>query len=205
MMQRMEETQQPNQQSPWLVSAHLRDISSPLQWIYCLLAYIYPSTVWTKAYMGMLAYTCIVLHLARNHGGQGWLDYDKIFCKQAATMEHAELLIDGCHSPECCIGINCYPLPSLPRGESQSFRVWPPFPRPIPRPTGHLPGSWSYQVTITAISNHRPLHRDLPQIQPGHMPLPYFMLLLPHLFHSRLQKGGSQGSRLPDQMRGLPA
>ena len=87
LRQRLEESQ-PAAMAPWMSTHHslpqMRNISTPLQWVYCMLTYI---TVLCpdEATRDRLIYAKLVLHLAQKHGGQGWLVYDDTFRAQAAS------------------------------------------------------------------------------------------------------------------------
>ena len=74
--------------APWLTTnqplPHMRNITTPLQWIYCMLTYIAVRCP-DEATRDRLSYARLVLHLAQKHGGQGWLDYDGTFRAQAAS------------------------------------------------------------------------------------------------------------------------
>ena len=61
----------------------LREISSIASWMYSFLAYV---AIWSseESTRDMLAYGQLIIRGAQRHGGQGWLDYDRIFRQQAA-------------------------------------------------------------------------------------------------------------------------
>ena len=87
LRQRIEESQL-TPIAPWLATnqplPHMRNITTPLQWIYCMLTYVAVRCP-DEATRDRLAYARLVLHLAQKHGGQGWLDYDSTFRAQAAS------------------------------------------------------------------------------------------------------------------------
>ena len=86
LRQRLEETP-PTHMAPWpttLPLPQMRNISTPLQWVYCMLIYMAVRCPDNQT-RDMLTYTRLVLHLAQKHGGSGWLDYDKTFRLQAAS------------------------------------------------------------------------------------------------------------------------
>ena len=87
LRQRIEESQLAPL-SPWMVTNHpppqMRNISTPLQWIYCMLTYIAVRCP-DEATRDRITYARLILHLAQKHGGQGWLEYDHTFRAQAAS------------------------------------------------------------------------------------------------------------------------
>ena len=62
-----------------------REIDSPLTWVFCFLAYV---AVQTEDAMtrDMLTYARLVIREAQCHGGPGWLEYDKWFRQQQASL-----------------------------------------------------------------------------------------------------------------------
>ena len=68
---------------PGVLRPRLRDVSSLASWVYCFLAYIAirSTDVGTRH---MLAYARLIVREAQRHGGQGWIDYDRVFRQQAA-------------------------------------------------------------------------------------------------------------------------
>ena len=52
-------------------------------WIYCFLAYI-AIRANDQGVRDILAYARLMVREAQKHGGSGWLDYDRVFCQQAA-------------------------------------------------------------------------------------------------------------------------
>ena len=60
-----------------------REISTPLSWINCFLTYLAVRTQDT-ATRDQLMYSRLVLQEAARHGGMGWIEYDRVFRKQAA-------------------------------------------------------------------------------------------------------------------------
>lgn len=63
----------------------LRDIDSPLSWVFCFLAYIAVRSE-DKETRDMLTYARLVIREAMCHGGPGWLEYDKWFRQQQAAL-----------------------------------------------------------------------------------------------------------------------
>ena len=63
----------------------LREIESPLTWIFCFLAYAAVRTKDTET-RDMLTYARLVIREAQCHGGPGWLEYDKWFRQQQAAL-----------------------------------------------------------------------------------------------------------------------
>ena len=64
--------------------AHLREISDPLTWAFCFLAFVAVRTK-DQETRELAAYGQLVIHLARQHGGTGWLAYDKRFRQHHAA------------------------------------------------------------------------------------------------------------------------
>ena len=78
---------------PFLSGSKLRDVPNPLSWASCFLAFLAAKTNCEEA-RELAAYGMIVLHLARKHGGSGWLLYDRQFRQQraaGATMPWSEI------------------------------------------------------------------------------------------------------------------
>ena len=73
--------------SPWLMrasTARMREIVSPAQWASCWL--MFASIHCPDQHLRqILAHGCIVLQLAQRHPGSGWLEYDRVFRRQAAS------------------------------------------------------------------------------------------------------------------------
>ena len=63
----------------------LREIDSPLTWVFCFLAYVAVQTEDTGT-RDMLTYARLVIREAQCHGGPGWLEYDKWFRQQQASL-----------------------------------------------------------------------------------------------------------------------
>ena len=61
----------------------LREVSTPLSWIHCFLAYVAVRTDDSKT-RDMLTYARLVLGEAMAHGGIGWLEYDRAARQQRA-------------------------------------------------------------------------------------------------------------------------
>ena len=64
----------------------LREVSTLTTWTYCFLGYaaILTSDPNTRDH---LAYARLIIREAQRHGGQGWMDYDRLFHQQAAVEE----------------------------------------------------------------------------------------------------------------------
>lgn len=74
-------------------TGRLRVVQDPLTWVSCFLAYM-SASIDCKQTRSLAAYGMIVIHLARKHGGKGWLAYDNLFRQQMAAgakLEWAEL------------------------------------------------------------------------------------------------------------------
>jgi len=63
----------------------LREIDSPLTWVFCFLAYVAVRTTDAET-RDMLTYARLLIREAQCHGGSGWLEYDKWFRQQQAAM-----------------------------------------------------------------------------------------------------------------------
>lgn len=68
---------------PGILRPRLREVSSITSWLFCFMAYMAVRTT-DQATRDMLAYARILLREAQRQGGQGWLDYDRVFRQQAA-------------------------------------------------------------------------------------------------------------------------
>ena len=68
---------------PPSLKPRFREISSPISWAICFLTYVAVRTQ-DPTTRGHLVYAQLVLQEALCHGGSGWLDYDRLFRKQAA-------------------------------------------------------------------------------------------------------------------------
>ena len=88
LSQRLDELQpSPGAATPWFnraSTARMREINSPSQWALCWLMFASIQCRDPKL-RATLAHGCIVLQLAQRHGGTGWLEYDRIFRRQAAS------------------------------------------------------------------------------------------------------------------------
>ena len=65
-------------------SSRLREVQDPLTWASCFLAFMAARVDHGEA-RELAAYGQIILHLARKHGGSGWIMYDKQFRQQRAA------------------------------------------------------------------------------------------------------------------------
>ena len=63
---------------PWV-----REVSSLPSWVCCFLTYLAVRTTDSVTY-DRLTYATLLVREAMRHGGQGWLEYDWLFCQQAA-------------------------------------------------------------------------------------------------------------------------
>ena len=93
LLQRLQELGPTQANHPLLTGSKLREISDPLSWVSCFLAFMAAKTE-SKEVRDLAAYGQIVLHLAGKHGGKGWMAYDKLFRQQqsaGATMPWVEL------------------------------------------------------------------------------------------------------------------
>ena len=64
--------------------SRLRDVSDPFTWVYCYLSFVVVLCPDSRMHE-LLAYGQIIIQLARSHGGEGWLTYDRRFCQQVAA------------------------------------------------------------------------------------------------------------------------
>ena len=78
---------QPAVQLPAAVRPRLREVGSPLVWIYCFLAYAALRTP-DQATRNLLTYARLLMREALRHGGLGWLEYDRVF--QHSGQGHAK-------------------------------------------------------------------------------------------------------------------
>ena len=90
-----------------------REISTPLSWINCFLTYLAVRTQDT-ATRDQLMYSRLVLQEAARHGGMGWIEYYRVFRKQAAlnSMLTWNSLQPGLHASailgqRSCNGVFC--------------------------------------------------------------------------------------------------
>ena len=67
----------------------LRDIDSPLTWIYCFLKYAAVHSSDPQV-CDLLTYGRLIIRETQRHGGTGWLEYDKVFRQQAALDESVQ-------------------------------------------------------------------------------------------------------------------
>ncbi len=65
------------------VRPRFREVASPLTWITCFLTYLAVSTA-DDCTRDQLCYARLLLQEASRHGGSGWMEYDRVFRKQAA-------------------------------------------------------------------------------------------------------------------------
>ena len=63
----------------------LREIDSPLTWVFCFLAYAAVRTN-DRETRDMLTYARLIIREAQCHSGMGWLEYDKWFRQQQAAL-----------------------------------------------------------------------------------------------------------------------
>ena len=61
----------------------LREVPSLISWVYCFSTYMAVRTS-DPLTRDMLAYTRLIIREALRHGGNGWLDYDRVFRKHTA-------------------------------------------------------------------------------------------------------------------------
>ena len=61
----------------------LRDVTSLSTWLYCYMAYVAIRST-DPLTRDMLAYGRLLIRESQRHGGNGWLDYDRVFRQQVA-------------------------------------------------------------------------------------------------------------------------
>ena len=71
---------------PGILKPCLLDITTLPSWVYCFLAYTAIRSP-DPATREMLAYARLVIRESQRHGGNGWLEYDRVFRQQAA-LDH---------------------------------------------------------------------------------------------------------------------
>ena len=69
----------------------LREISSLPTWCYCFLGYMAARTS-DPVTRDQLAYARLLIKEAQRHGGLGWLDYDRVFRQQVASLRWNTLI-----------------------------------------------------------------------------------------------------------------
>ena len=69
--------------TPAALHPQVREVPSLSSWMYCFAAYMAVRTRDPQT-REMLAYSCLVIREALCHGGNGWQEYDRSFCWQAA-------------------------------------------------------------------------------------------------------------------------
>ena len=88
LVQRLQELGQagsiPIASEPLISNSRMREVSDPLMWALCFLAFMAARTSHDET-RDLAAYGMVVLQLARKHGGSGWLLYDRQFRLQQAA------------------------------------------------------------------------------------------------------------------------
>lgn len=88
LLQRLTELSQagavPVASQPLFSSSRMREVSDPLTWAFCFLAFMAAKTEHEDTHQ-LAAYGMIILQLVRKHGGSGWLLYDRQFRLQQAA------------------------------------------------------------------------------------------------------------------------
>ncbi len=85
LLQRLQELGPSHQANhPLLTSSRLREIQDPLSWVSCFLGFL-ATKVDCSETRELAAYGQIIVHLARKHGGKGWLSYDRLFRQQKSA------------------------------------------------------------------------------------------------------------------------
>ena len=65
------------------VSPRVREVTSMNSWLVCFLTFLVVGTSDTVT-RERLAYAVLIIRESLRHGGMGWLEYDRLFCQQAA-------------------------------------------------------------------------------------------------------------------------
>ena len=84
LVQRLQELGVPNGSQLLSSSQRLREVQDPLTWIHCFLLYT-AARVTHQETRDLLTYGVLVINLARQHAGRGWLAYDNKFRLQKAA------------------------------------------------------------------------------------------------------------------------
>ena len=95
--------------TPAHLCPRLREVPSLSSWVYCFCAYIAVLTPDTCT-RELLAYCRLIIREALRHGGTGWQEYGRTFCRQAAIDTslpwnilvlglQAAMLLGNCSSP----------------------------------------------------------------------------------------------------------
>ena len=74
---------------PGSLKPRLREITSLVPWLHCFLAYVALRTSDPNT-EHMLAYGRLIIQVAQQHQGLGWLEYDRVFRQQAAIRPSLE-------------------------------------------------------------------------------------------------------------------
>ena len=69
---------------PLVSGSRLREITDPLTWVSCFLAFMAACTP-HKETRDLAAYGMVILQLAKKHGGNGWMLYDRMFRQHRAA------------------------------------------------------------------------------------------------------------------------
>ena len=83
LLQRLQETNTGSQVAS-SSSSRMRDIRDPLTWAACFMGFV-AARADLPGTRDLLAYGQLILQLARQHGGGGWIAYDNQFRQQAAA------------------------------------------------------------------------------------------------------------------------
>ena len=88
LLQRIQELSQagaiPAAAQPLLSGSRMREVSDPLTWVSCFLAFM-AAKIDHEETRRLAAYGMIIMQLVRKHGGNGWRLYDKQFRLQQAA------------------------------------------------------------------------------------------------------------------------
>ena len=117
----------------------LREVSTPLSWACCFLAYVAIATS-DPVTRDQLAYACLILGEAQSQGGSGWLHYDRAF-RQLKVADPTLPWSLGCTLSWCW-------------GSVQVFRFSAPFARRVIMMLQSV--RWHLFVTNSSLYNHNP-------------------------------------------------
>ena len=148
---------------PGMLRPRLRVVTSLPSWIYCFLTYI-AIRANDQGVRDMLAYAHLMVREAQRYGGSGWLDYDRVFCQQAAldpslrwntlhpgiqaatlvghTAGSSSIYREPDHTAgQCALS---YLQPPTGTSNASGPSVWPPGPRaPLTAPMTNICVSWN--------------------------------------------------------------
>lgn len=66
-------------------ASRMREIEDPLTSVLCFLAFMAAKAESNESARDLAAYSMLIIHMARKHGGRGWVAYDSLFRQQKAA------------------------------------------------------------------------------------------------------------------------